>query len=241
MLMVPGPRTMPAANSMAMLPLTTFSENWKAMAAAANSEDGISHLPSSYEKTVIAGYKAQRAVLIERFGSNKSAFMEVPFGGGAGAPLVVEKPLSRGVITLNVTDPYGEVVIDSGGLSDPIDVKMMIEIIKFTRKWIQTPAHQALGPVETAPTANLTDAGLEALIRNSTNPSFAHTSCTLSMMPRELGGVVSPELLVYGTKGLSVVDASIIPLIPSTHISSTVYAIAEKVWKKKLRGKRSVS
>jgi len=49
------------------------------------------------------------------------------------------------------------------------------------------------------------------------------------MMPRHLGGVVSPELLVYGTKHLSVVDASIMPMISGTHLSATAYAIAEKV------------
>lgn len=49
------------------------------------------------------------------------------------------------------------------------------------------------------------------------------------MMPRELGGVVDAQLRVYGVDGLRVVDASIIPLVPGTHLQSSVYAIAEKV------------
>ena len=48
------------------------------------------------------------------------------------------------------------------------------------------------------------------------------------MMPLALGGVVSDQLLVYGTKGLSIVDASVIPLIPATHLQATMYAISEK-------------
>lgn len=36
------------------------------------------------------------------------------------------------------------------------------------------------------------------------------------------------DLRVWGTGALSVVDASIMPLIPATHLQLTVYAVAEK-------------
>ena len=49
------------------------------------------------------------------------------------------------------------------------------------------------------------------------------------MAPRELGGVVDPNLLVYGVTGLSVADSSIQPMIPGAHICATVYAVAERV------------
>jgi len=65
-------------------------------------------------------------------------------------------------------------------------------------------------------------------VRRALRPSFAHPSCSCPMMRREMGGVVDGELRVYGVKGLRVVDASVIPLIPGTHLSSTVYAVAEK-------------
>jgi choline dehydrogenase-like flavoprotein len=61
------------------------------------------------------------------------------------------------------------------------------------------------------------------------SPTTAHPIGTAAMAPRELGGVVGPDLTVYGTRKLSVADNSIIPLIPSTHTSSTAYAIGEKV------------
>lgn len=48
------------------------------------------------------------------------------------------------------------------------------------------------------------------------------------MMPQSLGGVASDQLLVYGAKQLSIVDASVIPLIPATHLQATMYAISEK-------------
>lgn len=41
---------------------------------------------------------------------------------------------------------------------------------------------------------------------------------TASMLPRSAGGVVDPELLVYGTENIRVVDLSIIPLEVASHL-----------------------
>jgi choline dehydrogenase-like flavoprotein len=49
------------------------------------------------------------------------------------------------------------------------------------------------------------------------------------MMPLRLGGVVDPELLVYGTGNLRVVDASVMPMVPAAHLQAVVYGVAEKV------------
>lgn len=48
------------------------------------------------------------------------------------------------------------------------------------------------------------------------------------MMPRELGGVVDPELKVYGTSNVRVVDASVLPMQVSGHLTATLYAVAER-------------
>lgn len=48
------------------------------------------------------------------------------------------------------------------------------------------------------------------------------------MMAQELGGVVDSSLKVYGTSNVRVVDGSVIPMQTSGHLSSTIYAIAEK-------------
>ena len=49
-----------------------------------------------------------------------------------------------------------------------------------------------------------------------------------SMLPKEKDGVVDPKLRVYGTKNLRIVDVSIIPLIISSPLQATDYAIAEQ-------------
>ena len=48
------------------------------------------------------------------------------------------------------------------------------------------------------------------------------------MLPREKGGVVNPELKVYGTKNVRVVDASVLPFQLCGHLTSTLYAVAER-------------
>ena len=49
------------------------------------------------------------------------------------------------------------------------------------------------------------------------------------MAPQNLGGVVDPQLKVYGTANVRVIDASIFPMTIGATIQATVYAIAEKV------------
>ncbi|QRW20797.1 GMC oxidoreductase [Rhizoctonia solani] len=58
--------------------------------------------------------------------------------------------------------------------------------------------------------------------------SVAHPVGTCAMMSRDLGGCVDGRLIVYGTKNVRVVDASAMPTQVSAHLSSTLYAFAEK-------------
>lgn len=48
------------------------------------------------------------------------------------------------------------------------------------------------------------------------------------MLPREMGGVVNSKLKVYGTKNVRVVDASVLPFQLCGHLTSTLYAVAER-------------
>jgi choline dehydrogenase len=56
----------------------------------------------------------------------------------------------------------------------------------------------------------------------------AHPIGTAAMMRRSLGGVVDAQLTVYDTANVRVVDASVLPLHVSGHLSSTLYGVAEK-------------
>lgn len=89
---------------------------------------------------------------------------------------------------------------------------------------------QQLGNVELNPGPSVqNNAGIAAALKNGTLSSWQHPVGTVAMIPQELGGVLDPELKVYGVKGLRIVDASMMPIIPSSRTSSTVYTVAEKV------------
>ena len=84
---------------------------------------------------------------------------------------------------------------------------------------------------ETVPGAQYTsdeDIYSALLAQASLSPTLAHPSGSCPMMPESAGGCVSDKLLVYGTQHLSIVDASIIPIIPSCHLQATAYGIGEK-------------
>jgi len=57
---------------------------------------------------------------------------------------------------------------------------------------------------------------------------FYHPVGTVPMASRELGGVINPNLVVYGSANLRVCDASILSMQIGTMPLATIYAIAEK-------------
>ncbi|KAB5540203.1 GMC oxidoreductase [Coniochaeta sp. 2T2.1] len=70
-----------------------------------------------------------------------------------------------------------------------------------------------------------TDAEYLEWYRENMGPADRWVGST-AMLPRELGGVVDERLRVYGTRGLRVVDAGILPYELTSHLMSAVYAIA---------------
>ena len=64
-------------------------------------------------------------------------------------------------------------------------------------------------------------------MRNNSNIVY-HPVGACAMLPKHDGGVVDSKLLVYGTSNLRVVDASVIPILVSTHPQTGIYGIAER-------------
>jgi choline dehydrogenase len=216
-------------NVVAYLPLRTITSEHAAIISLAKSQ-----LPSAVYQTsdpaLLTGYAAQRQIIYGMLNSSTSPIQETGWNTNSVMPLTILKPFSRGSINAVSKDIFAQPAIDFAVLSDPTDLEILIAIVQINRKMVATPAMMELGPSENLPGAHLTSKEqLRELIRKELNPTYVHPCCTASMMKKEFGGVVGADLKVYGTEGLSIVDASIFPLIPGTHPSATIYAVAEKV------------
>lgn len=229
-----GPYTLALGNNAAFMPISSVVNDVNGLISAAKAQDPATYLPSTYTPALIKGYKAQLAILLDHFQHDSSPAFETPFASGPFQAMSVQKPLSRGTVFLNTTDPFNsQPLIDYRTNSNPIDMDMAVASFRYLIKYLSTPGMQSLGIVYQAPLptnpANLTDAEIANLMKTSLlASSFAHPTSTCAMLPKALGGVVGPDLLVYGIKGLSIIDASVIPLLPSCHSTQLTYAIAEK-------------
>lgn len=75
--------------------------------------------------------------------------------------------------------------------------------------------------------ANATTSAWIENVKSDYRPNY-HPLGTASMMPASVGGVVSPSLKVYGVENVRVIDASVIPFQVAGHLTSTLFAVAER-------------
>ena len=207
-------------------------KTWKGIADRFEAQDAAAYLPSDTDKAVIAGYKAQQKALAQSMRSKDSATYNFFLRGGYEEGSVVYlHPTSRGTVRINRADPFfSPPEVDYRALSNPADLEVLLEFTPFTRRYFTETRLKTLDPVELTPGAGVTTpAQIESWLRGIMIPSSFHPIGTSAMMPKNLGGVVDEQLLVYGVKGLSVVDASIMPDLPGSYTQETVYAVAEKV------------
>ncbi|PZD38994.1 GMC oxidoreductase [Pyrenophora tritici-repentis] len=228
-----GPYSVGKANGLVFIALQHFDSNFNKTVSKLESQDASKYLPPRYaaDAKLLAGFKAQRAILAKQFSGTSAAVGELVIQPWGFSGIANNKPLSRGTITLNTTHPSAYPIVQWNTFQNPIDADVMVALTRYNRKHWASEELSQYKPVETVPGPQYqtdTDIIRGGVISGSLQPTFAHPSGGCSMMPEKLGGCVSDKLLVYGVKRLSVVDASIIPMIPAAHLQATMYAVAEK-------------
>jgi choline dehydrogenase len=152
-----------------------------------------------------------------------------PTGGAIALSLAVVKPDSRGTVTLRSRDPHEQPQIDCNFLAEGRDLRRMIEGVRLARKIGRNPTLARYLELEILPGDAVGDAQLEVAV-TSNLASYGHPVATAPM-----GGAADPWAVVdtrgavKGLSGLRVIDASIIPVVPSVAINPTTIMVAERI------------
>jgi choline dehydrogenase len=138
-------------------------------------------------------------------------------------------PKSRGKLRLKSTDPRHPIAIHANYLSDAegYDLKMLVEATRVSHSiFSQAPFDRYRG-AEIFPAADLADDRVvEAFVRRKAETVY-HPVGTCRM-GTDAGAVVDSELRVRGVDGLRVVDASVMPDLPSGNTNAPTIMIAER-------------
>jgi choline dehydrogenase len=136
-------------------------------------------------------------------------------------------PEARGTIRLRSADPATKPAITGNYLAARSDMEALVEGIKIGREIVNTGAFDQARGREIYPGNDYeTDAELEEFVRQKVELLY-HPSGTCAMGKAD-SAVVDPELRVYGTEALRVVDASVMPIVTGGNTNAPTIMIAEK-------------
>jgi choline dehydrogenase-like flavoprotein len=185
------------------------------------------------EKTLMKLFEIQHELV---FG-DKVAIAEVIVNAPTSSSSTVEywglMPFSRGSIHISSANVSHAAAINPNFFMLDYDVQQQVGTARMARKTANAAPLSDLLTAETAPGLDLvpeaaTDAQWAQWLKSVYRSNF-HYIATAAMMSEEMGGVVDSNHLVYGTANVRVVDASVLPFQVSGHLTSTLYALAERV------------
>lgn len=137
------------------------------------------------------------------------------------------RPESRGTIRLQSSDPFDAPAIDPNYLDEKRDLTTLVEGIKMAREIVESEAFDGITGAEVWPGEDTeTEADIRAHLRETAQTGY-HPVGTCKMGDGDLA-VVDDRLRVHGVTGLRVVDASVMPTIPSGNTNAPTIMIAER-------------
>jgi choline dehydrogenase-like flavoprotein len=137
------------------------------------------------------------------------------------------RPHSRGTVRLGTPDPNGAPLIDPNYWADPYDRECALKGLRLARKILNQPALKPFVLAERLPGPEIqTDEALtEYAFRSCKTDHHPAGTCA---MGRGADSVVTPDLRIRGLECLRVVDASVMPFVPSCNTNAPTMMVAEK-------------
>ncbi len=139
------------------------------------------------------------------------------------------RPESIGYVRAVSTDPFDDPTIQPNYLTDPMDQRVLVKGMHLARSLLHTKALAPFFDRDELPAADVrTDDEWLDYARRVGSTAY-HLIGTARMGPAsDKTAVVDDQLRVHGLQGLRVVDASIMPNMPTANTYSSTMMIAEK-------------
>jgi choline dehydrogenase len=156
-----------------------------------------------------------------------------PSGAVFGIVAGLMSPRSRGSVRLRSADPSDPPRIDVAHLRHPDDLARIVEATVMARRMSRTePLAELIAGAELSPGPGVADDDLEGIVASvqARVSSYHHPVGTCQMGPDpDEGAVVDAHGSVHGIGRLHVVDASVMPTIPSANTNLPTIMLAERV------------
>jgi choline dehydrogenase len=158
---------------------------------------------------------------------------QIPGGAAFGIVVGLMAPRSRGWVRLKSTDPKDPPRIHFGHLSEPEDLDAMVDgIIEARRIACSAPVSSIVTGAELSPGADAPPGDRPALASWALGSvsTFHHPAgtCAMGAAP-ESGAVTDNHGSVHGIVGLTVADASIMPIVPTGTPNLSIIMVAERI------------
>jgi choline dehydrogenase-like flavoprotein len=156
-----------------------------------------------------------------------------PTGGAIVLMAALVQPESTGTLKLASRDPGDAPLIDANYLGTGRDTRRMLEGVKLGRAIARDPVFAPFIAQELAPGDAVADDDTLAQVIAANVAIYGHPTSTVPM-----GGSGDPWAVadsvgaVKGVSGLRVIDASIIPAVPSSTTNVTVIMLAERIYRR---------
>ena len=137
------------------------------------------------------------------------------------------RPASRGRLAIRSADPFDQPRIEANYLSEELDRKTTVALLRMIREIFRQPAFRDLWDAEIMPGREAeTDAALLDFARNTGGTTFHQVGTC--RMGSDAASVVDSELRVRGVERLRVVDASVMPMVTSANTNAAALMIGER-------------
>lgn len=152
-----------------------------------------------------------------------------PKGHGYTIGAILLRPKSRGQIRLASADPLSAPRIQPRYFSDPVDLALLREGVRFARRVAQADAFASYRVREVLPGPDVvSDDAVDGYVLEEFQSLYHPVgTCAIGSVDNP-NSVVDPALRVRGVDGLRVVDASVMPTIIGGHTVAPTLMIAEK-------------